>query len=115
MKVWLRRTHLVLALVSGLFIVSLSISGSLLIFAKDIQAFINPNFWLVTLDKTQQQPLALSELIQHIELVSDAPIKVIEQAEDPQRIWLVSLANNDYLNINPYSGKVVLKQRHLES
>jgi len=115
MKVWLRRTHLVLALVSGLFIVNLSISGSLLIFAKEIQAFINPNFWLVTPDEAQQQPLALSKLIQHIALVSDAPIKVIEQAEDRQRIWLVSLANNDYLNINPYSGEIVLKHQFYDT
>lgn len=110
MKIWLRRVHLLLALISGLFIFSLSVSGSLLLYAKEIQTFINPNYWLVTFDESHQKlPLPLSQLIKKIELSSGEKIKSIEQQEAANKAWSIRLTNNEYLNVNPYTGKVLLQ------
>lgn len=109
-KASLRRVHLLLALVSALFILSLSISGALLVYAKDIQAIINPNFWLVNVDKFHQQtPLPLSQLIKEVNLPSDVKIKIIEREEDPNKAWSIRLTNSNYLNVNPYTGQVLLQ------
>jgi len=116
MKTWLRRCHLVLALTSGLFILSLSLSGSLLVFSKDIQAWLNPSDWLISQNNSvQRKPLALSQLLQKIALVSDANITFIEQPQDVNAAWLVRLSNNDYLNINPYTGEVLLRHHFFDT
>jgi len=47
LKVYLRRLHLFLALACALFLMSLSLSGALLIYAKNIQSVINPDYWQV--------------------------------------------------------------------
>lgn len=108
-KIWLRRIHCMLALTCALFLLSLSISGSLLLYAKDIQAFLNPEFWQVKFDESQPKPLTLSKLIEKIELAPNVKIKLIEHAENPNHVWSVRLTNNKYLNINPYTGEVVLE------
>lgn len=47
LKTWLRRLHLILALVSAIFLVNLSLTGTLLVFGKEIQTWWNPQYWTV--------------------------------------------------------------------
>lgn len=56
--------HLLLAFISLFFLLNISISGSLLVFAKEIQQFLQPERWLVT---PQRQTLSLSQLVKQIE------------------------------------------------
>ena len=117
MKIWLRRIHLVLALLSGLFLVSLSVSGGLLLYAKDIQAWINPQYWLVETEPNQskQAYLSLSELVERIENQTQQKVHIIERAEQTNHSWQARLANKNYLNINPYTGEILLRHRFYDT
>lgn len=117
MKVWFRRLHLVLALLSGLFLVSLSISGGLLLYAKDIQAWINPQYWLVE-DKPnplKKAYLPLSELVERIENKTQQKVLIIEEASQINHSWQARLVNKKYLNINPYTGEILLEHRFYDT
>ena len=93
---------LLLALVSGILLINLSISGALLIYAKDIQRVINPQYWLVNTEENSSfKPLALSVLVKKIALEQSEKIQLIEQGEKPDHVWQVRLINKQYLNINP--------------
>ncbi|QBG36476.1 PepSY-associated TM helix domain-containing protein [Litorilituus sediminis] len=113
-KLALRRIHLFLALVAGFFLISLSISGALLIYAKDIQALVNPQYWRVD-PSSQQQPLPLSALLNRIQQQSDEKIHLIERSENPDEVWQVRLVNKAYLNLNPYTGEVLLKHNFYDT
>ncbi len=115
LKIYLRRFHLYLAIVSAFFLVNLSLSGAILLFAKDIQALISPEHWLIPSDYSQQQPLALSQLVKKLELTTNKQVKIIEQAEYPTQAWSVVLANNSFLNINPYNGEILLEHRFYDT
>jgi len=109
-KLFIRRFHLFLALFSGVFLISLSISGALLIYAKDIQSLINPHYWLVEKNDNQnvKQPLSLSALTKIITSQTGQSIVFIEQGETTDSAWQVRLTNKEYLSINPYSGEILL-------
>ena len=108
--------HLILAMLSGLLLLNLSISGALLIYAKDIQAFINPDYWKVSTNNIQEQgTLPLSKLMLKIESATGSKIKFIQQEELPNKAWLVSLTNGKYLSINPYDGKILLEHNYYDT
>lgn len=117
MKKWFRRIHLVLALLSGLFLISLSVSGALMLYAKDIQAFIHPQYWLVSEDHVLKNDdfLPLSVLVTKIEQASKEKIHTIERAEHPTQSWQVKLADERYLNVNPYNGKILLIHNYYDT
>lgn len=111
LKIWLRRIHLTLALVSAIFLVNLSLSGALLVFAKDIQAWFNPQFWTVAdsqVEDTQNTPLPTSEIIKRISPLSSASILFIERNESLLTAWQVRLIDKSYVSINQYSGDILL-------
>ena len=64
MKLWLRRIHLSLALISGLFLFIVSLTGAVMIYAKDIQHLIEPAKWQVT---PQKNLMPYGELIQNVQ------------------------------------------------
>lgn len=108
-KTIFRRIHLLLALLSGVFLINLSISGALLLYAKEIQALVNPQYWQVTLQpNSANKPLPLSTLLEKINQHTKQDIKIIEQSENATDVWQVRLANKQYLNVNPYNGEVLL-------
>lgn len=115
LKTWIRRIHLVLAFSSAIFLLNLSISGALLLYAKDIQAFANPSLWQITPEASNQKKLPLSQLVRDIELKSNDKIRFIEQSEIANGVWQVRLTNNNYLNINPYNGNIVLRHNYYDT
>lgn len=117
LKTVLRRIHLILAFVSGLFLINLSISGSLLIYAKEIQTIINPQYWLLVDNQHQkpQQLLTLSALTKKIEQQTTQKIQFIQPEENQQSPWQVRLKNKHYLSINPYTGDILLAYEFSET
>lgn len=99
-----------MALASGLFLLSLSMSGALLVYAKEIQAAINPHYWLISAASKhqQQKPLPLAQLTKKITQQTGHNIHFIERAETPNQAWQVRLTNTQYLSINPYTGGILL-------
>lgn len=110
----MRRIHLFLAILAGFFLISLSVSGALLIYAKDIQALVNPQYWRVD-NSQQQQPLSLATLVSSIQQVSNEKIHLIERSENPTEVWQVRLVNKEYLNLNPYTGEILLKHNFYDT
>lgn len=110
LKLILRRVHLILALASGLFLINLSITGALLIYAKEIQTIINPQYWLLGdhHNNKKQHLLTLSELTAKIEQQTEQKIQFIQPEENRQIAWQVRLENKHYLSINPYTGEILL-------
>jgi uncharacterized iron-regulated membrane protein len=109
-KTWLRRCHLFLAILSGLFLISLSLSGALLLYAKDIQRMINPQFWLLEqAGIANTQVLLLSKLTEKITVNSGEKIKSIERSNGADVAWQVRLQDNSYVSINPYNGDILLR------
>lgn len=110
LKLILRRVHLILAVASGLFLINLSITGALLIYAKEIQTIINPQYWLLgdNHNNKQQHLLTLSDLTAKIEQQTEQKIQFIQPEENRQIAWQVRLQNKHYLSINPYTGEILL-------
>lgn len=110
LKLFLRRIHLILAFASGLFLINLSITGALLLYAKDMRTVINPQYWVV--DEVNQQKgqpfLTLAELTEKIEQQTEQKIQFIQPEENKQSAWQVRLMNKNYLSVNPYTGDLLL-------
>tara|TARA_R110002153_G_scaffold2340_4_gene11478 strand:- start:19751 stop:20884 length:1134 start_codon:yes stop_codon:yes gene_type:complete len=118
LKTWLRRIHLAFALVSAIFLVNLSLTGTLLVFAKDIQAWCNPQYWTVAesqILKRQNIPLPTSEIVKQIELLSPSSILFIERNESPSGAWQVRLADKSYVSVNQYTGDVLLHYQYQDT
>lgn len=110
LKLILRRIHLSLALVSSLFLINLSLSGALLLYAKEIQTLINPQYWLLEKKHHQekQEFLPLSELTAKIEQQTKQKVQFIQPEENRQIPWQIRLENKHYLSVNPYTGNMLL-------
>ncbi|WP_166425135.1 PepSY-associated TM helix domain-containing protein [Paraglaciecola sp. 20A4] len=118
MKAWLRRTHLILALASAIFLINLSITGAFLVFAKDIQAWLNPQYWSVPDPNNpivSPATLPVSEIAKRIRQISSSAIVFIEHSASPSRAWQVRLADKSYVSINQYSGDVLLHYQYDET
>ncbi|MGJ8692397.1 MAG: PepSY-associated TM helix domain-containing protein [Thalassotalea sp.] len=117
-KFWLKRGHLFLALISGVFLINIGLSGALLLFAKDIQNFINPQYWLIENPhehSPQLKPLPLSVLIEKIEDKTKEKISVIELPEQADHVWQAQLSNKMVVNFNPYNADIVLTHRFYDT
>lgn len=118
MKIWLRRIHLALALASAIFLVNLSLTGALLVFAKDIQAWCNPQYWTIADNQVlteQNASIPTSEIVKRINLLSPSSIVFIEHNEAPSRAWQVRLADKSYVSINQYTGEVLLHYQYQDT
>jgi uncharacterized iron-regulated membrane protein len=103
-KLWLRRIHLGLALISGLFLLIVSLTGAVMIYAKDIQHLIQPAQWQVT---PQANLMQYDELIQTVTAQTKQNINFFMPEQAPDAAWQFSLANKHYASVNPYSGHVL--------
>ena len=104
LKLWLRRIHLGLALISGLFLLIVSLTGAVMIYAKDIQHLIEPNKWLVT---PQANLIPYDVLIQNVQAQTKQKITFFMPEQAPETAWQFRLTNKHYASVNPYSGSVL--------
>jgi hypothetical protein len=88
----------------------MSISGALLLYAKSLQSTINPAYWQVdSYSKGENNTtLPLSTLVNKIAKHTKEDINFIEVSPSATTPWKVSLANSNYVNINPYNGDILL-------
>ena len=91
LKLWLRKIHLTLALLSGLFLLIVSLSGAVLIYAKDLQHLIQPEKWLVT---PAEKPLNFDTLINSVQTQTQQKTVFLMPEQNPTMAWQFRLANN---------------------
>lgn len=104
-KLWLRRIHLLLALFSAVFLISSSITGVLLIYAKELQQAMQPDYWQVT---AQSSPLPLAELLRLVDVNTGQGVSVVMPEDNAQLAWQLQLENKQYVSVDPYDGEVLL-------
>lgn len=86
LKLWLRRTHLILTLVSGLFLICLSITGAILVYAKDIQRLVQPQLWTVE-NPNNNNVIAYPILLSTITLHTQQPVTLLMPEQNPDYAW----------------------------
>ncbi|MFY8327464.1 PepSY-associated TM helix domain-containing protein [Pseudoalteromonas sp. ZZD1] len=106
MKLWLRRTHLLLTLISGIFLICLSVTGAILIYAKDMQRLINPELWTV---EPKATVLAYPELINTITSHTQQDLRLLMPEQNREYAWQIQLADKQYASVNPYTGEILLQ------
>ena len=104
MKLWLRRIHLGLALISGLFLLIVSLTGAVMIYAKDIQHLIEPEKWQVI---PQATSMHYDELIQNVQTQTKQKVTFFMPEQNAKIAWQFRLADKNYASVNPYSGTVL--------
>ncbi|MDU0355934.1 PepSY-associated TM helix domain-containing protein [Paraglaciecola aquimarina] len=92
--------------------ISSSITGALLVYAKDIQHFVNPDYWRV---EPQSKPLDFSQLINQVEAQTLQQVSRVEPAHEQSLAWQLALANQRYVSVNPYTGSVLLEYDYYET
>jgi len=104
--------HLWLGLSSGLIVFIVALTGSILVFEKEIDAFFNPAFYEVSSIGTKKLPVDL--YVNSIEKkYAITKLDRIETYEDPKRTVIISGTdaneNDQIFSVDPYTGKVLAK------
>jgi uncharacterized iron-regulated membrane protein len=104
MKVFFRRIHLYLGLVSGLFLVVVCLTGSLLVFEEELTHALNPERYTVAAATTPR--LSLAQLTEAVHTTRPkAKINGIKVYADPTRTVEISLAGSGRLGGPQSSGE----------
>ncbi len=84
----------------------LSVTGALLIYAKDIQQIVNPHYWTV---EQQTKPLAYPVIIKTLSLHTEQPVTLLMPEQNPTSAWQAQLLNKQYVSLNPYTAEILLQ------
>lgn len=106
----IRNLHLWLGLGSGLVVFIVALTGSLLVFEKEIDQFINPEFYTVSnVGQTKKTIDYCTNVLQ--EEYSVKKINRILTFNDPQRTMIIVGKDKDKVvqifSMDPYTGKVL--------
>ncbi|WP_444995319.1 PepSY-associated TM helix domain-containing protein [Aliikangiella sp. IMCC44359] len=116
MKTIIKKLHLIIAVFASVFIINLSLSGAILVFAKDIQYWFNPQFWLIDTEQAfDKKHLSLNRLLTHVEASTDEKVVRVDFPKQKNVAWQFQLANRETISINPFSGKILLRYRFDET
>ncbi|EMS89924.1 PepSY-associated TM helix domain-containing protein [Leptospira noguchii] len=108
----LYKLHSILGISTGLFLVVVGLSGSLLVFGNEIDQLLNPSRWYVSAGKERLsidtlRPKLRQELPPH----ALAGWLLSEKQNQPDQVWLHFLDSKDkkesVILLNPYTGKIL--------
>lgn len=104
------KIHLWLGLASGLIVFIVALTGSILVFEEEIDAFIHPEFYKVETVGQSKKPIdyAINTLKEQYAIDT---INRIYTFNDPERTVLVmgknTKGNTYFFAVNPYSGEII--------
>lgn len=107
MKRRFKQLHLILALIGGLFILNASISGSLLVYGKELQQLLQPEQWTIS---PESKSVDVAAVIKRILQKANKQGLIVEQisiGEKLDRPWVITLSKSVQWNFNPYTEEVV--------
>lgn len=99
----LRKTHLTIALLTSVFIVLLSLSGALLIFAPSLDKLLFSTQWTVV---PQGKIHNVAAMVSKVELELAEKVSIIEPGEFAEDVWRFRLQSGTYVNLDPYRLKI---------
>ncbi|MDQ1165598.1 PepSY domain-containing protein [Flavobacterium sp. SORGH_AS_0622] len=102
--------HLWLGLASGLIVFIVALTGSILVFEKEIDTFVNPEFYEVSSIGTKKLPVDLYvNAIRKKYAITE--LERIQTYQDPKRTVIISGTdadkNEQIFSVDPYTGKVL--------
>ncbi|WP_061222842.1 PepSY-associated TM helix domain-containing protein [Leptospira weilii] len=106
--------HSILGVCSGLFLVVIGLSGSLLVFGHEIDQLLHPNRWYVA-DGTERLSIDTlrEKLNQALPSHALAGWLLSEKRNQPDQVWLHFLDSDQkkefVILLNPYTGKILGK------
>jgi len=104
MRKLLFNLHLYLALVAGVFILILGVTGSIMAFEPEIDHLLHRNLWHVT---PQGRPLSLAEITAAVnKAFPGEPIALYTTWSDPSLSYQVALKRGAVF-VNPYTGAII--------
>lgn len=106
MKLWIRRVHLSLALICGLFISCLSVTGALLIYAKDIQVLVQPEKWTII---SHKPTLSFGQIVSALETETGHRVELLMPEADPHLAWQAKLSSGEYVSVDPNSAEILYR------
>ncbi|MCU4674365.1 PepSY domain-containing protein [Catenovulum sp. 2E275] len=112
-KLWLRRAHLLIALLAGILFIGLSITGALLIYAKDLQHYFQPDYWQVT--ENHQPALSLDVLTQQVQTKLNTQVYAVSFEPKPNLAWQFQLADKTYVSVNQFTGDILHRYQYYQT
>ncbi|EMJ55796.1 PepSY domain protein [Leptospira interrogans str. UT126] len=108
----LYKLHSILGISTGVFLVIVGLSGSLLVFGKEIDQLLNPNLWYISASKERLSIDVLrAKLKQELPSHALAGWLLSEKQNQPDQVWLHFLDSKDrkesIILLNPYTGKIL--------
>lgn len=104
MRKTLLNLHLYLALVAGVFVVILGVSGSIMAFEEELDRVFNPSLFQV---QPQVQPLSLTELMASLKKnYPDQKFNGLRFPSRPDQTYLAAVRGSTFF-VNGYTGQVV--------
>jgi len=98
------RVHLYLGLFAGVFLVILSATGTLMAFEHDIERWVTPKLWLVTVG---QRPLSEDQLIRIAGTTfSPARVASVQISSRADVVQVMQMTDRAAVYINPWDGTI---------
>lgn len=88
---------------------TLSLSGALLSFGKEIQSSLFPDRWTVTPEKHPAKLEPLISQLHHLASLDNTRIRQLNLSQNPESVWTLQLENGRQWNINPYTGDILCR------
>jgi len=95
----LRKIHLLVALISSVFMLLLCLSGALLLFAPTLDKLIFPSQWQVS---DEGAMASISAMTNVVERETESKIMMIEPGRSRRDVWRFKLQSGRYANLDPY-------------
>lgn len=112
MKTWFKRLHLACALLAGFFLINLTLSAALLLFAKDLQQLLQPQHWQLQSAPSADAALAdnLSQQVVKLQTLAAQSQRSIQQIQidtQPNWPWQVVLSDGRQWNYDPAQQRII--------
>jgi uncharacterized iron-regulated membrane protein len=101
----LLKIHLYLGLASAIFLVILGLTGSIMAFEGDIDHWLHPALWYVSVGA---RPLPEEDLVQKVEeRVAPARVAAVHIPRQPNLAQLMQTSDHAAVLVNPYDGAIL--------
>lgn len=109
MRKFLKYVHRYMGYVVGIIVAVVCISGSILVFEKELTTIINRKLYSVTVNR-EGTPLKTDALLSAIDRQLNGEVEMLTVSRNPERSWALTIKNSrEVVYVNPYTGEVLGK------
>ncbi|MGP0565460.1 MULTISPECIES: PepSY-associated TM helix domain-containing protein [unclassified Nitrospina] len=108
LRQWMRRVHLVLAFTAGLVLVVSGLSGSLLVYHKEIDHALNPDLWRV---EPQNGPHRIDASLDAVRAAHPNAqvinVRLPREPDHAMEVWIQDAGGTRKVYVNPYTTRLL--------